>query len=69
MLMSVDIPAGDAFNVGVPKPMFRVTVDNNIIRNTYCVAPDGRFLFMVPDQALLTPITAMVNWRSGVGHK
>ena len=68
VLMSVDIPAGAMFNAGVPKTLFRVNVDNNL-RNAYCVAPDGRFLFMVPDQALLTPITAMVNWRSGVGHK
>jgi hypothetical protein len=33
------------------------------------VAPDGRFLFMLPNQELQAPITVMVNWLAGVGHK
>jgi hypothetical protein len=34
------------------------------------VAPDGkRFLFLLPDQELMTPITAIVNWRAGLGRK
>jgi eukaryotic-like serine/threonine-protein kinase len=68
-LMSVAIPAGPSFNPAMPVPLFKVNFDDNT-RNAYCVAPDGkRFLFLLPDQELMTPITAIVNWRAGLGRK
>ena len=68
-MMAVAIAAGVSFTPGVPAAMFRVNFDDSG-RNAYCVAPDGkRFLFQLPDQELMTPITAVVNWRAGLGRK
>jgi len=67
-LMSVVVKAGATFDYGAPNPLFQVHVDQSA-RNTYCVAPDGRFLFLLPNQELQAPMTVMVNWLAGVGHK
>jgi len=67
-VMAVPVRAGSTFDYGVPQQLFRVSVDPSA-RNTYCVAPDGRFLFLLPNQELQAPMTVMVNWLAGVGHK
>jgi len=67
-LMSVPIPAGPLMSPGMPQPLFRINVNTNQ-RNFYCVAPDGRFFLIEPEQELLSPITAIVNWHSGAAGR
>jgi hypothetical protein len=67
-MMAVPIPAGPTMSPGLPQPLFRVTVNTNQ-RNVYSMTPDGRFLFVEPEQELLTPITAIVNWHSGAAGR
>jgi Tol biopolymer transport system component len=67
-LMVVPIPSGPMMSPGLPQALFRVSVNTNQ-RNVYSIAPDGRFLFIEPEQELLTPITAIVNWHSGAAGR
>jgi eukaryotic-like serine/threonine-protein kinase len=68
--MSVPITPGEVFSPGTPQQLFIVRVEGGFRRNVYCVAPDNqRFLFQVPVGETSTPMTAVVNWRAGVGKR
>ena len=66
----VPIVPGAAFDFGLPQPLYRVQVEQSRRRNVYCPAKDGqRFLWILPLNDSSTPMTVMVNWRSGLGRK
>ena len=68
-MMVVPITAGEHFTPGTPTVMFPVRYETGFRRNVHAVAPDGRFLFLVPLGESSTPITAVVNWRAGLGRR
>ena len=69
-MMSVPIAPGESFNPGTPQPLFNIRYEPGFRRNVYCVAPDNqRFLFQVPLGETNTPMTAVVNWRAGLGRR
>ena len=35
----------------------------------YDIAPDGRFVMVVPIQSAVAPVTAIVNWTTGLDKK
>jgi Tol biopolymer transport system component len=68
-LVAVPIDTGDPFTPGVPVPLFNMRIDPVNARNDYDVAPDGRFLFVQPDEDTLTPTTIVMNWRAGSNQR
>jgi Tol biopolymer transport system component len=68
-IMAVPILPGPTFQPGTPQQLFTTRFELGIRRNVYCVAPDGRFLFLVPVGETNTPMTAVINWRAGVGRR
>ena len=68
--MALAVAAGESFNPGTPQQLFRIQVEPGRRRNVYDVAPDSkRFLFLVPVGETNTPMTAVINWRAGLGRK
>jgi dipeptidyl aminopeptidase/acylaminoacyl peptidase len=60
-LMSVGVQTQPAFVAGTPRPLFRLDRKSPY----YAVAPDGRFLFMVPEsETRRPPISLVFNWLS-----
>ena len=59
-LMAVDVTANDAFQAGIPEPLFTAVPNGD-----FQVAPDGKhFLIIAPPQqtAAEFPITMLLNW-------
>jgi Tol biopolymer transport system component/predicted Ser/Thr protein kinase len=69
-LMAVEIQAGDAFNVGLPQPLFPARVRAGTTRNKYVASRDGqRFLLTAPlGREALIPTTVVLNWNAGLGR-
>jgi dipeptidyl aminopeptidase/acylaminoacyl peptidase len=68
-MMSVPITGGPQFSPGTPRVLFNVRYEVSTRRNVFCVAPDNqRFLFLVPNSEISTPMTAVINWRAGLGR-
>jgi Tol biopolymer transport system component len=69
-LMSVPVKTDRTFEAGTPVPLFETPLSVNKIRadrdRRYDVAPDGRFLLVLPVQSSVPPVTAVVNWASGL---
>jgi serine/threonine protein kinase/Tol biopolymer transport system component len=62
-LMSVDFTAGSPPTIGTPRALFRSTVPATEGVETYVVAPDGRFLMMLPVASDSTVVAqVIVNW-------
>jgi serine/threonine protein kinase len=60
-LMAVDVKAGDRFEHGAPKPLFRVHLPS--ANRHFDVSRDGRFLMPVPTgPGDTTPVTIVLNW-------
>jgi len=59
LLMAVQVPtSGPTFEVGDPTALFQTRIRPTSVRTLYAVAPDGRFLFSIPDEGgALSPIT------------
>jgi Tol biopolymer transport system component len=69
-MMSVPITAGETFSPGTPQPLFNVRFEAGRRRNVFWPSPDNqRFLFLVPVGETNTPMTAVVNWRAGLGRR
>jgi len=69
-IMSVPITPGETFAPGTPRPLFVLRFEAGRRRNVFWPAPDGqRFLFLVPLGETNTPMTAVVNWRAGLGRR
>ena len=64
LLMAVQVPtSGPTFEVGDPTALFQTRIRPTSVRTLYAVAPDGRFLFSIPDEGgALSPITVILNW-------
>jgi Tol biopolymer transport system component/tRNA A-37 threonylcarbamoyl transferase component Bud32 len=69
-LMAVPVKTDRTFEAGTPVPLFETPLTVNKIRadrdRRYDVAPDGRFLIVLPVQSSEAPVTAVVNWASGL---
>jgi Tol biopolymer transport system component len=68
-LMSVSIPAGSAFNAGVPQALFdtRAPLIGNPYRSNYSVIASGqRFLVNTRLEETPSPITVVLNWTAGL---
>jgi eukaryotic-like serine/threonine-protein kinase len=62
-LMRVTVKAGEAFEAGVPQPLFDTNLGTAALRQTYAVSPDGnRFLLNVPLGSATPPLTVVLNW-------
>lgn len=64
-LMAVPVPHGNAFEAGVPQPLFdvRVPLAGNPYRSNYAVNTDGsRFLVNTRVDDASTPINLILNW-------
>jgi len=69
-LMAVPVTPGATFVSSTPRELFRVRVESGTRRNVYCPSPDGsKFLFLLPVGETTTPMTAVLNWRAGLGGK
>ena len=71
-LMAVEVKAGSAFEVGVPKPIFdthfRMDFSRGVLssRDTYAVSSDGqRFLAIaLTEGSASPPLTVVLNWTA-----
>ena len=61
-LMAATVAAGDGFEVRGIEPLFATTLDPGAQRQTYAVAPDGRFLLNVPVATSSAPLVVVLNW-------
>jgi Tol biopolymer transport system component len=63
-LMAVTVRgSGTTLDVGDPTALFQTRIGPIIVRTAYAVAPDGRFLFSIPDEGgVPSPITVILNW-------
>lgn len=72
-LMAVPIKSDRTFEAGTPAALFQspLTVTRPVPGRDrrYDVSADGRFLMVTPTQSAPTPITAVVNWLSGLEKK
>ena len=69
-LMTVPVSMGESFSPGTPQALFRIQTEVSRRRNVFDVSPDGtKFLFLVPVGETNTPITAVINWRAGLGRR
>jgi dipeptidyl aminopeptidase/acylaminoacyl peptidase len=69
-LMSMPVASGPSFQPATPQALFRVRVEAGNRRNVFCPAPDGkRFLFLLPLGETNTPMTMVLNWRSGMERR
>jgi Tol biopolymer transport system component len=69
-LMAVPVGAGPSF--GIPKPLFQTHVPEGVIANRthYVPSRDGqRFLVNMALDAVASPITVVVNWRTALGAR
>ena len=70
-LTAVDIQAGETFEAGVPRPLFRATVQPiGNVRAHYLASADGqRFLLLSPlGRESMVPTTVVVNWNAGLSR-
>jgi Tol biopolymer transport system component/predicted Ser/Thr protein kinase len=70
-IMAVEIQAGETFEAGVPRALFRATIQPvRNVRSHYLVSADGqRFLLLAPlGRESMVPTTVVVNWNAGLGH-
>jgi Tol biopolymer transport system component len=70
-LMMVPITYSPSFKAGKPEVLFQTTLALNRAQpgrdRRYDVAPDGRFLFIIPASSAETnTVTAMVNWDAAL---
>jgi Tol biopolymer transport system component len=72
-LMAVPVKTDRTFEAGTPSLLFETPLTVNRGRadrdRRYDVAPDGRFLFVLPVQSAPSPTTVVVNWTSGLEKK
>jgi Tol biopolymer transport system component len=61
-LMAVSVTTGDTFEVRGTEALFATSLDVGDQRQTYSVAPDGRFLLNVPVGTSTAPLTVVLNW-------
>lgn len=63
-LMRVAVESGEAFEAGVPEPLFAVKLEQKNIRNRMLISPDGqRFLTLAPiGEQAAPPTTIVLNW-------
>jgi hypothetical protein len=63
-LMSVGIQlSGNTLMLGIPRPLFKVSLPSVRRRNDYVVTPDGqRFLVIVPEQGPPPTPILVLNW-------
>jgi hypothetical protein len=68
--MAVPVKTDRRFEAGTPVPLFETPLTVNKNRadrdRRYDVAPDGRFLIVLPVQSSEAPVTVVVNWASGL---
>jgi hypothetical protein len=67
-LMAVDVAAGDAFEAGPPRPLFKTALNGYMAPNRYAVSADGqRFLMNIPAPPAATArIVVIRNWQSAI---
>jgi Tol biopolymer transport system component len=69
-MMRVEVQTGEAFEAGIPEPLFAASLRPITINNRYLVSPDGqRFLLLsslVQDST--PPTTVVVNWTAELGQ-
>jgi serine/threonine protein kinase len=63
-LMAAKIAASDVLEVHGVEPLFETTLDLSAQRQTYAVAPDGRFLLNVPVSTSGAPLVVVLNWTA-----
>jgi len=64
-MMRVEVTTGPSFEVGVPEPLFPVTLASLTLRNRYRISPDGeRFLVLAPQGGeAKPPVTVLLHWK------
>ena len=66
-LVAVPVRPGASLELGAPRTLF--ALQGKYAWATYDVAPDGRFLAIVPEAlASEQPLTVVVNWMAGMGE-
>jgi serine/threonine protein kinase/Tol biopolymer transport system component len=61
-LMAAAVAESDGFEVRGVEPLFATTLDLSALRQTYAVAPDGRFLLNAPVSTSSAPLIVVLNW-------
>jgi len=66
--MAVDVTAGERFEAGTPKALFRMRLAMDFDFNHYAVSADGqRFLVTTPAGEAASPtITVVLNWPAAL---
>ncbi len=70
-LLAVEVKTGEAFQSGVPKPLFDTRIEGHYAvpgrtSHLYAPASDGRrFLVAGVTEAEVSPITVVLNWAAG----
>ena len=64
-MMRVAVQPGEAFEAGIPEPMFSASLRTITIRNRYLLSPDGeRFLLLSSlGEQTTPPTTVVLNWN------
>jgi hypothetical protein len=61
-LMAATVTAGETFEVRGTEALFATTLYAAALRQTYAVAPDGRFLLNARVSTSNAPLTVVLNW-------
>jgi Tol biopolymer transport system component len=68
-MMRVSVQTGEAFEAGIPEPIFAVSLRPITTSNRYLLAPDGNFLLLSSLREKSTPPTTIVlNWIAELGR-
>ena len=63
-IMAAKVAASDGFEVIGVERLFATTLDLSAQRQTYAVAPDGRFLLNAPVATSSAPLVVVLNWTA-----
>lgn len=71
--MAVPVKSNRTFEAGTPMPLFDTPLPVSRTQlprdRRYDVSADGRFLIAAPAGSTAAPVTAVVNWTSGLAKK
>ena len=67
-MMRVTVQPGEAFEAGIPEPMFSVSLRTITVHNRYLLSPDGeRFLLLSSlGEQTTPPTTVVLNWNDEI---
>jgi len=61
-MMAIGVELGATFNFKPPMELFKASILSSVQPPHYDVLPDGRFIFVTPDETRDVPISVILNW-------